>query len=72
MTKIVPIIIGGLGTIKKGLDHNFQLLPGHLSAIELQKLTPMNTTHIIRKVLGLITYFLLRPGLTRRPPPSKQ
>jgi hypothetical protein len=55
MTKIVPIVIGALGTIKKGLDHNFQLLPGHPSAIELQKITPMNTAHIIRKVLGLIT-----------------
>jgi hypothetical protein len=34
-TKIVPFIIGALGTIKKGLDQNHQLLPGHPSAIEL-------------------------------------
>ena len=26
--KIVPIIIGALGKIKKGLDQNLQLLPG--------------------------------------------
>jgi len=38
-TKIVPIIIGALWTIKKGLDHNLQLLPGHLLTIELQKIT---------------------------------
>jgi hypothetical protein len=50
--KTVPVIIGALGTIKKGLDENLQVLPGHPSAIRLQKITPMSTTHIIRKVLG--------------------
>ena len=41
-TKIVPVIIGALGTNKKGLDQNLQLLPGHPSAIELQKITLMS------------------------------
>jgi hypothetical protein len=31
-TKILPVIIRALGTIKKGLDQNLQLLPGHRSA----------------------------------------
>jgi len=31
----VPVIIGVLGTIKTGLDHNLQLLPGQLLAKEL-------------------------------------
>ena len=34
-TKIVPVTIGALGTIKTGLDQNCQLLPGQASAIEL-------------------------------------
>jgi len=34
--KIAPVIIAALGTIKKGLDQNLQLLPGHPSAKELQ------------------------------------
>jgi hypothetical protein len=51
-TKIVSVIIGALGTIKRGLDQNLQLLPGHPSAIELQKVTLMSTAHSIRKVLG--------------------
>jgi len=46
--KIVTIMIGALGTIKKGLDQNLQLLPGHLSAIELQNITLMSTAHIIQ------------------------
>jgi hypothetical protein len=46
-TKIVPIIIGALGTIKKGLYQNLLLLP----AIELQKIKLMSTAYSIRKVL---------------------
>ena len=45
-TKIVPVIIGALGKIKKGLDQNLQLLQGHLSAIELQKIALMSTAHV--------------------------
>ena len=51
-TKIVSVIIGALGTIKKGLDQNRQLLPSHPSVTELQKVTLMSTAHSIRKVLG--------------------
>jgi hypothetical protein len=50
--KIVPVIIGALGKIKKGFDQKFQLLPGYPSAIELQNITLMSTAHIIRNVLG--------------------
>ena len=48
-TKIVPVIIGALGTIRKGLDQDLQSLPGHLLARELQKITLMSTAHVIRK-----------------------
>jgi hypothetical protein len=51
-TKIVPIITGVLGTIKKGSDQNLQSLPGHPLAIELQEVTLMGTAaHSIREVL---------------------
>jgi hypothetical protein len=51
-TKIVPVIIVALASIKKGSDRNLQLLPGHLSAVELQKITPISIAHIICKVRG--------------------
>jgi hypothetical protein len=51
-TKIVPVIIVTLGTIKKGSDQNLHLLPGYPSAVEAQKITLMSTAHIICKVLG--------------------
>ena len=50
--KTAPVIIGELGTIRMGLGQKLQLLPGHLSATELQKNTLMGAAHIIRKVLG--------------------
>jgi len=52
--KIVPVINGALGKIKKGLDQNLQLLPDDPSAIQPQKITVMITSHIILKVLGSI------------------
>jgi hypothetical protein len=33
-TKIVPVIIGALGIIKKGLEQKLQLLPGQPSVID--------------------------------------
>ena len=48
--KIVPVIFGKLGKIKKGLGKSLQLLPDHLLAIELQKITVMSTAHSIHKV----------------------
>ena len=49
-TENVPVEFGVLGTIKTGLYQNLQLLPGHLSAIELYKITVMNTAHIFGTV----------------------
>jgi hypothetical protein len=51
-TKIVLDITGALRTIKKGLDQNLQLLQGHWSAIELQKITLMSTAHSTGKCWG--------------------
>jgi hypothetical protein len=39
-------------TIKKGLEKNLQLLPGHLSAKELQMFTLMSTEQSMDQVLG--------------------
>ena len=47
-TKIVSVITGALGTIKKGLDQNLRVLPGHQSAIQRQEVTLMSaaTQHL--------------------------
>lgn len=51
-TKVVPVIIVTLGTVEKGLDLKLQLLPGHSSVTDVQKITSMSTAHIILKVPG--------------------
>jgi hypothetical protein len=48
----VPVKMGVLGTIKKRLDQKLQLLPSHLSAMELYKITLMSTLHNNGAVLG--------------------
>ena len=57
-TKIVSDIIGALGTIKKVLDQNVQLLPGHLSATELW-------THLMHTAGVNCFNFLLRSNLPK-------
>jgi len=70
-TKITSVIIGASETVKKGLDQNLQLLPGHRSATDLQKVALMSTAHSIRYVLGGNRFdLLLRSGFTGKPPPD--
>jgi hypothetical protein len=51
-TKIVPVINGASGIINNGLVQNRQLLPGHRSAMVLQKVTQKSTAHSIGKCWG--------------------
>jgi len=51
-TKIVPVVIGTLGSIKKGLNQKLQLLPVQPSVMQLPKITLMSTANITSKVLG--------------------
>jgi hypothetical protein len=59
-TKIVPVIIGALGTNKEGLNRNLQLFPGYPLVKELQKITLMSSANIIRKVLWYLTVISCR------------
>lgn len=50
-TTIVPVIVGALGTVKKGHDRSLHQLPGQPNAQEVQKIALLGTAHILRKVL---------------------
>ena len=69
-TKTALVAIGALGTVKKGLDQNLQLLPCHRSAIELQKVTLMNTAHSIVKCWGKSLWPVVEIRTYRRQPPD--
>jgi hypothetical protein len=46
--KLVPVIIGAIGLVKRRFDQNIQLLPAHRSATELQNITLIIAAHSIR------------------------
>ncbi|XP_078357225.1 uncharacterized protein LOC144642106 [Oculina patagonica] len=48
----IPVIIGALGAIKKGLESYIGRIPGQISISELQKITLLGTAHILRRVLS--------------------
>ena len=51
-TETIPVIIGALGAIKKGLETYLGRIPGQLSISKLQKITLLGTAHILRRVLS--------------------
>ena len=52
-TETIPVIIGALGAIKKGLETYLGRIPGQIRISELQKITLLGTAHILRRVLWL-------------------
>ena len=52
-TKTIPVIVVGLGMIKKGTQNYVNEIPGNLSLAETQKIVLNNTAHIRRRTLSL-------------------
>ena len=52
-TVTIPVIVGALGTIGKGLDNYIKKIPGNPSLPEIQKITLTGTAHILRKTLSM-------------------
>ena len=49
----VPVIIGALGLVKKGMEKNIKNLPGTIRIEQCQKTVLLKTAHILRKALSL-------------------
>lgn len=52
-TTIVPVIIGALGMVKKGVDEYLNKIPGNPSLTEVQKIVLTSTAHILRRFLSM-------------------
>lgn len=52
-TKVIPVIVGALGTIRTGFQRYIDMLPGNQSSEQIQKIALLGTAHIIRKVLSM-------------------
>lgn len=52
-TKTVPIVIGALGVINRNTTNYVKQLPGNININEIQKITLLGTSNILRKALSL-------------------
>ena len=52
-TQTVPVVIGALGVIKKGIDQQISKIPGNINVTELQQIDLLGSAHILRKVLSI-------------------
>ena len=52
-TETMPVIVGALGLLKKGLDKVTSRIPRNISNNAIQKITMLGRAHILRKVLLL-------------------
>ena len=50
--KTVPVVVGALGVVKKGIQKPIDKIPGKINIIELQKIAFLGSSHIFRKVLS--------------------
>lgn len=50
---LIPIVVGALGTIKKGTNEYLNKIPGKPSLTEIQKIVLTSTAHILRKALSI-------------------
>ena len=62
----IPVVIGALRLIKKGLEKYTQQIPGNIKIHELQKITLLGTPRIPRKALSIKSDFYLILSLSRR------
>ena len=65
-TTTIPVVIGALGLIKKGLEKYTKQIPGNIKISELQKTALLGTSRILRKTLSIKQDTLL-PHFSPRP-----
>ena len=52
-TQFVPVVIGALGVVKKGIEKEISKIPGKIKITELQKIALLGSAQILRKVLSV-------------------
>ena len=52
-TIVLPVVIGALGTVKKGMVENIEKVAKGASVTEIQKICMLESARILRKVLGI-------------------
>ena len=52
-TIVIPVVVGVLGTVKKGMVENTKKVSGRVTVTEIQKICMLGSVRILRKVLSV-------------------
>ena len=52
-TIVIPVVVGALGTVKKGMVENIEKVAKSASVAEVQKICMLRCARILRKVLSI-------------------
>ncbi|XP_020899453.1 uncharacterized protein LOC110238147 [Exaiptasia diaphana] len=52
-TTTIPVVIGALGLIKKGMEKYVKKIPGNIRVQEIQKVALLGPAHILRRALSI-------------------
>ena len=52
-TIVIPVVVGALGTVKKGMVENIEKVSKSANATEIQKICMLGSARILRKVLSI-------------------
>ena len=50
---VIPVIVGAIGMVKKGVLNHLKSIPGEPNLQEIQKIVLTSTSHILRKALSI-------------------
>ena len=51
-TIVIPVVVGALGTVKKGMVENIKKVSERATVTEIQKICMLGSARILRKVLS--------------------
>jgi len=51
-TRVIPVVVGALGTVRLGLQDYLDRIPGKESVAQVQKIALLGTAHILRKFIS--------------------
>ena len=52
-TIVIPVVVGVLGTVKKGMVQNIEKVSKRANVMEIQKICMLGSAQILRKVLSI-------------------
>ena len=51
--EVIPVVVGALGTIKKGMVENIKRVSERVNVTETQKISRLGSARILRKLLNV-------------------